>query len=54
MKFDDIDPHWAACEIDNDMLTEHDTKRGDNFLLKNIDRDKVNLQTEKCGTLKNK
>ena len=52
-KFDDIDPHWEACESDNDMPVEHDTKMGDNFLMKNIDRDKGNLQTEKRGTLKN-
>eukprot|EP00253_Pinus_taeda_P024018 PITA_24018 len=58
LKFDDIDatsngdPNLVACEIDHDMLGEHDTVTGDNCLKKNVDRDKGSLQTQKHGTLR--
>ena len=37
-KVDDIDPHWVAYEIDNGMPVKHDTKMGDNFLIKSTDK----------------
>jgi hypothetical protein len=58
LKFDDIDatsngdPNLVACEIDNDMLAEHDTEIGGNCLKENVDKDKGSRQTQKHCTLR--